>query len=65
MSITRQDAIAEIMKTLSVASDEEIADTLYALLGNRILYNYTIVDSYQGHEDWCHYTPGALDYGRR
>jgi hypothetical protein len=46
VSITKEDAIKEILAALDEATDEELADALFALKRERTLYNYRIVDNY-------------------
>ncbi len=50
MEITRNDAVAEIMRALTSASDEQISMILEDLIGGKHLYNFNIVQDYKG--DW-------------
>lgn len=49
MYITRADAVAEILKHLAAASDEEIGEVLFDLAcsGERKLWNFLVIDSYE------------------
>lgn len=48
MEITRQDAISVILQNLHTASDEEISDMLFELVGRKNLHNFKIVADYNG-----------------
>ena len=60
MEITREDATAEIQKHLLSASDEELADVLEGLFGNRKGYNFRIIGGYVGDSSF-EYNEGQLD----
>ena len=61
LDITRNDALAEMMKHLLRATDEELEEALYELAGRRNLYNFRIVESYseQGEKE---YRPSEYKY---
>lgn len=42
--LTRQECIEEITKKVKQASANDLAATLEALVGNRLLYNFMIVN---------------------
>jgi hypothetical protein len=46
LDITREDALKEIARHLETASDEEIANALYELVGHRLMYNFWMVKEY-------------------
>jgi len=50
IDITREDAISLIMKGIEESSDDELADALFDLYGNKTLNNYFIVSSYEESE---------------
>jgi len=61
MCITREDAIKEIINRLDTASDEEIAEALFGIAGNKLLFNFWIVQSYENEDMYPHsYTKGGL-----
>lgn len=63
MDITREDAMTEIMSHLFHASDDEIAEVLYELVGHRRLYNFCIVSEYKEPDEngWpIQYSSGLL-----
>lgn len=57
MSITREDAIREILSRLETAKDEEVAEALFQLTGT--FYNFWIVESYD--DVLISYEEGCLD----
>lgn len=58
MHITRTDALGEIMKNLLGATDEELEEALFELVGRKKLYNFSIVPSYS--DDYCSYKEQGL-----
>lgn len=50
MDITRADAMAELLRHLPDASDDELSQALYAVVGDRHCRNFNIVADYSG--DW-------------
>lgn len=46
-SITREDAIQEIIRKLFNASDDELSSMMFALYGDETLQNYRIVYGYE------------------
>lgn len=48
IDITRPDAIREILSRLLMANDQQIANVLEDLLDRHQLYNFSIVDDYNG-----------------
>ncbi len=46
MDITRDDAIESILRELENATDEQISDTLFALIGDKWIHNFNIVENY-------------------
>ena len=59
MEITRADAFAEIIRALSSASDYELEQVLFDLVGEKLLYNFSIVSDYES-TDWFFKYKGAL-----
>lgn len=57
MSITREDAMKEILSRVVSASDEMLEDLLFDLIGNKTLYNFRIVGEYTNDD-------GALEYSQ-
>lgn len=47
IDITRRDAISKIKEGLDKATDDEVAEILFALYKKKKLYNYNIVSSYE------------------
>ena len=60
MDITREDALREIVSHLFDATNKEIADLLYELVGRQRLYNFCIVSSYTGDGEGLEYQKGML-----
>lgn len=59
LDITRADALSEILKKLSCATDAELEEVLFALFAERTWYNFNIVPSYN--KAHLEYKPGKLD----
>ena len=58
LNITREDAIAEAIKSLATATDEELEEALFELVGDKKLTNFRIVPEYT--DEWC---PHYGDFG--
>lgn len=64
MAITRADAIREIEDRLGLASDEEIAEILFTLVGDQTLRNFRVVADYGEAKGFAYvYEEGSLDAG--
>lgn len=61
MKITRADALAEITRHVFDATDEEIEEALFELVGRKTLNNFSVVTDYDSVDvhDVC-YVPGCL-----
>lgn len=55
LEITREDALSEIMRHILKSDDEQIADILETLVGDKLGYNFTIIHEYDEDRDWPNY----------
>ena len=46
LDITREDALEAIRARLNRCNDDELAEAMFGLFGDRTLCNFTIVDKY-------------------